>query len=252
MASAPSHVDLWPDRALIVAPLGGITAHRHAAAALLVGVDGPFRIGVGRWWRRTEAAFVPAGVAHALECGSGLIGVCYLFPFTGAVESLVARWQLPPDRISTGIRLPASVRESLRDVHAGTHGRDAVRQWVTDALLGGPQLPVGVDPRLVRAAAMLRAQAVDGVRAEAVAEAVGLSASRLMRFFQAEGVTLRRYRQWERMRLLTAHVAGGDSLTMAGLAAGFADSAHLSHSFRAMFGSPPSRILNRRSRLRVR
>ena len=50
---------------------------------------------------------------------------------------------------------------------------------------------------------------------------------------------------------MTEHVAAGDSLTMAALAAGFADSSHLSHGFRAMFGLAASQILNARSRLRA-
>jgi methylphosphotriester-DNA--protein-cysteine methyltransferase len=53
------------------------------------------------------------------------------------------------------------------------------------------------------------------------------------------------------MRLLTEHVAAGDSLTMAGLAAGFADSAHLSHGFRSMFGLAASQVLNGHSRVRA-
>ena len=236
---------------MIVAPLGSVSRHRHAAAALLVGLDGPFRVGVGRRdWRQTTAAFIPAGIAHALECGTGRIGVVYLFPFTGAAEALVATWGLPPDRISTGLRLPEAVREVLRDTHAGSWGRAETRRWVDAALLGGGA-PAGGDALLAEAASLLRSGAVEGVPAAEVAAAVGLSASRLMHRFQAEGVTLRRYRQWERMRLLTRHVAEGESLTMAGLAAGFADSAHLSHSFRALFGTPPSRILHRHSRLRV-
>lgn len=87
---------------------------------------------------------------------------------------------------------------------------------------------------------------------EALAEALGLSVSRLMHLFKGEvGVPIRRYRIWERVRVLTQHVAEGDSLTMAGLAAGFSDSAHLSHSFQGMFGIPTSQILNPRSRLRT-
>ncbi|MEL6347638.1 MAG: AraC family transcriptional regulator [Myxococcota bacterium] len=249
MPTRPAHVDLWPDRALIIAPLGTISRHRHAAAALLIGLNGPFRLmAPGLPWRTARAAFVPAGASHALECDVGLIGVLYLFPFTGAVAALRAAWGLP-DRIATGVPLPDAVRDVLRDTYAGIHSRTWVRQWIDDSLLGAPA--AYPDPRLVRAAALVRHAAVEGIGAEAIARAVGWSASRLMHRFQAEGVTLRRVHQWERMRLLTAHVAAGDNLTMAALGAGFADSAHLSNCFRGMFGTTPSRILNRHSRLRV-
>ena len=88
--------------------------------------------------------------------------------------------------------------------------------------------------------------------AEELAGELGISESRLMHLFKAGvGVPLRRYLLWERLRLVTTHVAAGDSLSAAALAAGFADSSHLSHRFRSMFGIPASLVLNRHGRLRT-
>jgi len=99
---------------------------------------------------------------------------------------------------------------------------------------------------------IVRERAADKLALAELCEAVGVSESRFMHLFKAGvGIPVRHFRLWERMRLLTEHVARGESLTMAGLAAGFADSSHLSHGFRSMFGIPASRVLNAHSRLRA-
>ncbi len=53
----------------------------------------------------------------------------------------------------------------------------------------------------------------------------------------------RRYRAWHRLRAAIREVVGGSSLTAAAHAAGFADQAHFTRSFRRTFGAPPSRGL---------
>jgi AraC-like DNA-binding protein len=250
-ALPPAHVDLWSDRALVLAPLGSVGRHAHAAMALLIGIDGEFAI---RWrgdWRRTRCAFIPAGVAHELECERTLMATLYLFPLTGEPEALARQLGIDPRRTSVDVQLGADVEASLLAIHGGDHERPAVRAWLDQ--LVGPVDRASVDPRIFATATLLREHAADKLALAELAERIGVSESRLMHLFKAGvGVPIRRFRLWERMRLLTEHVAAGDSLTMAALAAGFADSAHLSHGFRGMFGIPPSPILNAASRLRAR
>ena len=75
----------------------------------------------------------------------------------------------------------------------------------------------------------------------AVAKAMHRSSSRFAhRFSAATGLPLRRYVLWCRLRTATAAAMRGASLTEAAHVAGFEDSAHLSRTFRAMFGVPPS------------
>jgi AraC-like DNA-binding protein len=53
---------------------------------------------------------------------------------------------------------------------------------------------------------------------------------------------LRPYILWLRLQRAAAHLQRGESLTQAAHAAGFTDSAHLSHAFRRTFGMSPSEI----------
>ena len=94
-------------------------------------------------------------------------------------------------------------------------------------------------------------QRLDGpVTLAALAQAVHRSPSRLAhRFREATGVPLRRY-VWCRLRTAAEAAMRGSSLTEATHVAGFADSAHLSRTFRATFGIAPSFMFDR-SRLSV-
>lgn len=70
---------------------------------------------------------------------------------------------------------------------------------------------------------------------------MGLSPKRLAALFrQHTGLAMRRFTLWTRLQLAVAEIARGASLTDGALVAGFADGAHLTHTFRRMFGTTPS------------
>jgi AraC family transcriptional regulator len=75
------------------------------------------------------------------------------------------------------------------------------------------------------------------------ADGVGLSPSRASHLFVEEtGLPFRTYVLWLRLVRATDAHAGGLSLTQAAQDAGFADSAHLSRTFRRMFGIPAASL----------
>jgi AraC-like DNA-binding protein len=92
----------------------------------------------------------------------------------------------------------------------------------------------------------------DGIPdAHRVAQRVGLSASALARRFRTRiGMPPRAYRLWARLKRGLAHAASGASLTEAAHAAGFADAAHFTRTFRRHFGLAPSRVAPLLSRAR--
>ncbi|MBN2195339.1 MAG: helix-turn-helix transcriptional regulator [Polyangiaceae bacterium] len=82
------------------------------------------------------------------------------------------------------------------------------------------------------------------VSARSLARAACLSPDRFAHLFRAEaGVSVRRFILWPRLRRANKLVLGGASLTDAAHAAGFADSAHFSRSYRQVFGVSPSTLL---------
>ena len=80
-------------------------------------------------------------------------------------------------------------------------------------------------------------------RLEEAAACAGISASRLTHLFSEEvGLPFRRYVLWARAKRALSEVRGGATLTRAAVASGFSDAAHLSRTFRRMFGLAPSSL----------
>lgn len=85
-----------------------------------------------------------------------------------------------------------------------------------------------------------------------LARRVHLSSSRLAHLFrQQTGIAIRRYVFWARLRRAVQYALDGANLTETAHAVGFSDSAHLSNSFRQMFGLAPSLLFDRRIDLDV-
>ena len=71
------------------------------------------------------------------------------------------------------------------------------------------------------------------------------------RFTKEVGLPIRRYVLWQRLRCAVELGLKGATLTDAAHAAGMSDSAHLSRTFREMFGVAPSFLFEHRNQLAV-
>jgi AraC-like DNA-binding protein len=87
-------------------------------------------------------------------------------------------------------------------------------------------------------AALDRADDVDLAR---LSREAGLSPRQMRHAFARDvGIPMRAYLRWKRVRRAVAAVEAGANLSAAAVAAGFADSAHLSRVFRQHFGMAPA------------
>lgn len=224
--------------------LGGrlprIGHHRHAAPAVVVGLDGPLRFVADRT-HQSRAALLAPGFAHAVDTASGRIAVFVLPPHAiSGVDLLpVADLRYPAQWIELGLAL---VRRELQDLSP------------VDLCLGRERLDTRpIDDRLRMALATLGEALDRNLPVEAVASAARLSPSRLMSLAREHlGTSLRVYRRWLRSFQVARDYASGRSLTEAALAAGFASSAHLSSASREHFGIRPSDILTPANRAAIR
>ena len=67
--------------------------------------------------------------------------------------------------------------------------------------------------------------------------------SALRMFKAATGQTFRRFKQWSALQHAARQIAAGELVRTAAMDAGFADTAHLSRTFRASFGLTPSEAI---------
>ncbi|MEO8445525.1 MAG: AraC family transcriptional regulator, partial [Gammaproteobacteria bacterium] len=94
-----------------------------------------------------------------------------------------------------------------------------------------------LDGRIERAVALIRERLAETVQLGQVAAAVHLSPERFRHLFvEQTGVRFRAYILWLRLESALGAYVAGKSLTEAAYAGGFADSAHLSRTFKKMFG----------------
>lgn len=226
-------------RIAIGGALTQISRHRHASAAVVVGLDAPLRLVANASHVATVAMIAP-GFAHALDV-RGRIAV-FLLP----VHAISSADLAPVQDIacaSTWRELGEAVSRGELDDFAIVDR--AVRRASVDAM--------PLDDRLQRALHAVGTALDENLSVERIAEAAGLSPSRLMALSRAQlGASLRGYRRWIRTFEVARRYAGGASLTEAAFDAGFASSAHLATTSRAIFGIRPSQVLSPDSRGSIR
>ena len=95
---------------------------------------------------------------------------------------------------------------------------------------------------------MVRAEPSRRWKVGELATAAQLSPRRFRELFSGQiGISCRQYLLWSHLSAALTQLASGAALTEAALAAGFADAAHLTRTFRRMVGIVPSAIAFLRS-----
>jgi AraC-like DNA-binding protein len=144
-----------------------------------------------------------------------------------------------------------SEERTLRDglPSAGSLDSSTVDAWMRRALAASPQHSAPpMHPRVRRVIRRLRTGELpfEKLSLERLAEVAGLSPSRFMHAFtESIGVPVRPYLLWLRLQLAAGEIASGARIGEAAHRAGFSDAAHLSRTFRRMFGTPASALVRR-------
>ena len=111
------------------------------------------------------------------------------------------------------------------------------------ALGPAPSGPLA-DPRIIDAIAAIQARLAGPLKLSDAAAAAHLSPSRFRHLFiEQTGTVFRAYVLWLRLHLATRAAMWGRAWTAEAHAAGFTDSAHLSRTFRRMFGIAPAMLV---------
>jgi AraC-like DNA-binding protein/quercetin dioxygenase-like cupin family protein len=202
--------------------IGSAHTHAHACVQILDVTTGTVHVTDRHGDTRDvrSVAVIPAGAVHAIEAEVGAHGsICFVDP--------------------SG---PAGRAATRRVTAAG--GPDRASSWVGVGVVTTQSDESPLHPAL-RRALTLGAEHPDGPPdLQTLASGVGLSASRLGHLFRDElGLPFPSWRRWTRLRLALDHIRAGGNLTSAAHAAGFADSAHLNRTCRAMFGITPTEAL---------
>jgi AraC-like DNA-binding protein len=216
-------------RALYVGPGLDLSPHLNVATTIAVSLRQPFELRTwaksAGWspWRSEVISVIPSETLHHLK-SLGPMAFLYLDPLTDRRHPL-----------SNAVLMRG--RERLR-MAAPQIGLD-------EAFAAFGLMPHGPrDVRIARVVREIERRPNAFGRLQDAAALACLSPSRFRARFDAElGLPFRRYRLWRRMAAVMRTIAGGGSLTEAAHAAGFSSSAHLSSTFKRMFGLTASDLL---------
>ena len=199
------------------------------------------------------AIAIAPDTCHAFE-GTGLVAHLFVAPEghlgRAITSSLFANGSIAPIPLRVLGDLPHRLRATFEDPRATDERLTGLGRDLIAALAGTSDRVHVHDPRIDKLIAWMTARLDQVLGLDEVARVVGLSPGRTRHLFvQQTGLPFRTYLLWLRLVRATEIFAVGKSLTEAAHGAGFADQAHLSRTFRRMFGivaaslrlSPPPR-----------
>lgn len=221
--------------------------HAHHAIQIALSMDSPFRMAAGHGgWRDYPGAIVMPHRSHRFDGCGQRIAMIFVEPETAQGRVLLERYGTA-DIADLGVDTAQALVGPLRDGYLAAAANEALIAMSQDAVaaLAGRMSPAGgVDPRIGRTTAWVRARLESRISLKEAADVANLSPSRFRHLFVAQtGVSFRAYLLWARVEAAVGAAMNGQSWTAAAHQAGFADSAHLSRTCRRTFGFAPATLI---------
>ncbi|MCB1308754.1 MAG: helix-turn-helix transcriptional regulator [Leptospiraceae bacterium] len=226
--------------------------HEHFAFSILISLSDSFRIRPQDGEEiLCQGAIVHSNVAHALHAGAADMLVLQFDPDSVTARHSERRESIHPFN-TTHLRCFEKLRvlfDEKTDCLLAWSLFDEVLHELQYAETAAPEL----NAHILQVIKILKTNSSEIIPLEDLCQSTGISGDRLMRLFkEAMGIPIRRYHLWIRLRQVAYLLKEGMNLTRAAHEAGFSDSAHLSRTFKSMFGVPPSEFLAGNSGVRVR
>ena len=215
--------------------------HEHHAIQVTLALSGDkvhFRMPAGNWTSYT-AAIVAAHQSHAFKAPGQLVALIFAEPESLEGRRLRECFRHGVAPLDTAVLAEEAVRLAAAYEHGSADEEIVACARAVTAKLASiqPSSAKPLDKRIERAIDIVRERLGEAVMMAEVADAIHLSPERFRHLFlQETGIRFRPYVLWLRLETAVASYAAGSSLTEASHAAGFADSAHFSRTFKRMFG----------------
>lgn len=199
-----------------------LTAHRNPVTCILAGLDGPLTVRAGAERIEGDLVLIRPGVEHEVDIG-GRARVLYFDGLTYPLDAQLAA------------RVPRALTSSAIDALDGK--LDAQLELRARFSSGQDRCPLALEHVLDEIARdpMLR------MSQSALMQRLRRSRTHALRMFKAfTGMTFRGFKQWSALCAAARQLAAGQLVRTAAMDAGFADTAHLTRTFRESFGTTPT------------
>ncbi|TBR39595.1 MULTISPECIES: helix-turn-helix domain-containing protein [Dyella] len=226
---------------------GQVAPHAHHAIQLTLAPGHPIRIRSGNSgeWLETRAAIIRHDRTHQIDGGGHDALIIFIEPETRVGRAIAGRCGERDITVTAAPAIQEGARELLDQFEADAADDVLVTQAQALAQLfaGQPEHVAIVDPRITRALEWIQDHLGDELSLSDVAATTHLSPGRFRHLFVAQtGISFRAYVLWARVNQAVVLGLSGTSWTNAAQEVGFADAAHLSRTFRRMFGFAPTML----------
>lgn len=236
---------LWEDHGVFVGTAGDAEFHESPSIKVCVAIGEPFELASKDGRQPYSAAIIPAGVGHSIHGGGEM--VMLLIAPEGELGQKLLGYSQTNNIGSLDVR-NADLADCLKPLTLEISGSDADQSIRSAVSILEAMRPTNeqlqVDPRVAQSIAWIRSGRESGFIVKDIAAEVDLSESRFSHLFtEFVRVPVRRYLLWLRLRDVLHMLASAETLTEAAHNAGFADSAHLSRTFRNALGIAPTDLV---------
>lgn len=247
---AVGQVHLWHGGSLWIGHGHGRSDwHDHHALQIALALDGTcmFRSQADGTWSEFKGAIVRSHRKHQFEAEGAMMAQLFIEPETAPGRLLRERFanDISPLPEAQRLAMTKILGDALR-ARAKADEMIAAARTAT-LLLAGVADPIAKgDERIDKAIAYIRSHIDAPITLGDAAAAATLSPGRFRHLFVTHtGTSFRAYVLWTRLNVAIQYSMAGQSWTEAAHAAGFADSAHLTRTFRRMFGMNPAALVPR-------
>lgn len=246
-ATGTGRIVLWGGGSVWIGRAGEATGfHSHHAVQITLAFPGNevrFRRPSGPW-RSYAGTIIAAHQVHAFEARETLVALVFVEPESREGRAIhqanldAGIAPLETDLVGPQIEgLARAYTENASNEDLATLARSIIARLA--AISPAPLVPL--DERIARAVEFMRGRLDKPISLAQAASAANLSADRFRHLFvEQTGMRFRPYVLWLRIECALARYVAGKTLTEASHAAGLADSAHLSRTFKRMFGVAPA------------
>lgn len=220
-----------------------------SAGRLIIALSQPISIFLpgNKQWLQTNTLLLPPNSSVALCTHHAPIASCHLDALGEDYWLLNTAMQHNGDGIYSDHANGAYLINLISTFIASNYNLNSVLP-AFDRFLALEKLRLGqnhfIDARIAETVTSIRAISSENPPNEFFSDQVHLSRNALERLFKKQtGVSIRKYRLWNRQFEAAKNRARGDSLTSAAINAGFADAAHYSKTYRSVIGYSPSNLI---------
>lgn len=242
---------LWDEQALFIGNAAETNLHESPAIKICISLGEEFflRTEIDGDWIPHSSAIIAPGQLHAISGRGRKMAMLVTVPEAELAQPINHLFS------HSGItKISDETVSAVRELFAVSGDSADAGETLCSAIMENIGAELGtagdhpIDPRVAKSIEWIRSGRDEGVSVKEIAAGVDLSESRFSHLFTENvRVPVRRYLLWLRLRDALHLLARGVSLTDSAYDAGFADSSHLTRTFRGMLGIAPSALIKESS-----